>query len=162
MISWLCGGRTTTHARSGGRASWRWSGYKLTVAWESTVVCMGEVLNMATAMPMSRSETGERIIDTFTKVRWTEYVYRHFVGIFCSRGRSIIILLVQLQFNYPSLCMGMWMAYVLAGVCLCVLYANFVILCMYPVLSYELWRLGWPERLQTRSEEGVWSTKREQ
>lgn len=44
-------------------------GYKLTVAWESTVVCMGEVLNMATAMPMSRSETGERIIDTFTKVR---------------------------------------------------------------------------------------------
>lgn len=69
MISWSCGGRATTHARSGGRASWRWSGYKLTVAWESRVVCMGEVVNMATAMPMSRSETGERIIDTFTKVR---------------------------------------------------------------------------------------------
>ena len=30
---------------------------------------MGEIVNMATAMPMSRSETGERIIDTFTKVR---------------------------------------------------------------------------------------------
>lgn len=41
----------------------------LPVAWESRVVCMGEIVNMATAMPMSRSETGERIIDTFTKVR---------------------------------------------------------------------------------------------
>ena len=74
---------------------------------------MGEVVNMATAMPLSRSDTGERIIDTFTKVRGTEYiVYNLLAGNF-ARGEET--LLVQLQFNYPWYVNGMC-----ASWCLCV------------------------------------------
>lgn len=67
---------------------------------------MVEVVNMATAMPLSRSDTGERIIDTFTKVRGTEYiaVYNLLTSNF-ARGDET--LLVQLQFNYPWYVNGM-------------------------------------------------------
>ena len=78
---------------------------------------MGEVVNMATAMPLSRSDTGERIIDTFTKVRGTEYiVYNLLAGNF-ARGEETLLVQLQLQFNYPWYVNGMCASWC---VCVCV------------------------------------------